>query len=366
MGPGPSNVNPRVLKAMTAPLLGHLDPEFLKLMDDVKEMLRLVFQTNNPITFPVSGTGSAGIETAMVNILETGDTAVVGVNGYFGDRMAQIAERCGANVYRIETEWGQPLDPDKVKAELGKHKDIKIVAMVHAETSTGVLSPVPDIAKIAHEHNALMIVDAVTSLGGVEVNVDNWGIDVSYSGSQKCLGCPPGLAPLTLGPKAHEVLLSRNTPVQSWYLDVSLLENYWSSTRAYHHTAPISMIYGLREGLRVVLEEGLEPRYQRHTRNARELREGLKSLGIELFAQESAQLDTLISAWVPDGINDATLRKALLNDHNIEIGGGLGPFSGRIWRIGLMGENSNSTAVLTFLSALESVLSKEGYKGTKN
>jgi len=366
MGPGPSNVNPRVLKAMTAPLLGHLDPEFLKLMDDIKEMLRLVFQTNNPITFPVSGTGSAGIETAMVNILEAGDTAVVGVNGYFGDRMAQIAERCRANVYRIETEWGQPLDPDKVKAELGKHKNIKLVAMVHAETSTGVLSPVPDIAKITHEHDALMIVDAVTSLGGVEINVDDWGIDVSYSGSQKCLGCPPGLAPLTLGPKAHEVLLSRNTPVQSWYLDVSLLENYWSSTRAYHHTAPISMIYGLREGLRVVLEEGLEARYQRHTRNAKTLREGLKSLGIELFAQESAQLDTLISAWVPNGMNDATLRKALLNDHNIEIGGGLGQFSGKIWRIGLMGENSNSTAVLTFLSALESVLSKEGYKVPRN
>ena len=362
LGPGPSNVNPRVLKAMGAPLLGHLDPDFLRVMDDVREMLRLVFQTGNTITFPVSGTGSAGIETAMVNVLEAGDTAVVGVNGYFGDRMAQIAERCGATVHRVETEWGHPLDPAAVRAELAKHPKVKAVGMIHAETSTGVLSPVAEIAEITHAHDALLIVDTVTSLGGIEVAVDEWGVDICYSGTQKCLGCPPGLAPVTMSPKAEEVLTTRKTPVQSWYLDLSLLRSYWSNTRAYHHTAPISMIYGLREGLRVVLEEGLEARYQRHARNALGLRAGLEALGLRLFAREDARLNTLTSVRIPEGISDTNVRGTLLREHGIEIGGGLGPVAGKAWRIGLMGENSKPAAVLTLLSALEKILPQEGYE----
>ena len=362
LGPGPSNVNPRVLQAMGAPLLGHLDADFLRVMDDVREMLRLVFQTDNGITLPVSGTGSAGMEAALVNVLEPGDTAVVGVNGYFGDRLAQIAERCGATVHRVETPWGHPLDPMAMEAELDKHSKVKAVAMVHAETSTGVLNPVAKVADAAHAHGALIIVDTVTSLGGVEVAVDEWGIDICYSGTQKCLGCPPGLAPITLGPQAEAVLGNRQTPVQSWYLDMTLLRKYWGENRAYHHTAPISMIYGLREGLRVVLEEGLEARFQRHARNAAALRAGLEALGLRLFAQEGYRLPTLTTVYVPDGVNDARVRSTLLRQYSIEIGGGLGPVAGKVWRIGLMGENSRPSSVLTFLSALEDVLPEEGYE----
>ena len=362
MGPGPSNVAPRVLQAMSASLLGHLDPDFLHVMDDVKEMLRLVFQTANGITLPISGTGTAGMEAALVNILEPGDTIVVGVNGYFGDRLAQIAARCGATVHRVEAEWGHPLDPQAVEAELKKHPKVKAVAMVHAETSTGVESPVADIADIAHAQDALTIVDAVTSLGGLAVSVDQRGIDVCYSGTQKCLSCPPGLAPITLAPPAEEVLSNRRTLVQSWYLDMTLLRTYWSENRAYHHTAPVSMIYGLREGLRLVLEEGLEARFQRHARNAAALRAGLEGLGLRLLAQEGYRLPTLTSVRIPEGVNDTAVRSALLRQYNIEIGGGLGPLAGKIWRIGLMGENSTPSSVLTLLSALEDVLPKEGYE----
>ena len=362
LGPGPSNVNPRVLQAMSVPILGHLDPDFLRAMDDVREMLRLVFQTANGITLPVSGTGSAGMETAMVNVLEPGDTIVVGINGYFSERMAQIASRCGATALRVETEWGHPLDPAAIRAELARHAQVKAVAVVHAETSTGVLSPIADIAEVAHSHDALLIADTVTSLGGVRVAVDEWGIDVCYSGTQKCLGCPPGLAPVTLGPRAEATLMARETPVQSWYLDLSLLRTYWSETRAYHHTAPITMIYGLREGLRVVLEEGLEARFQRHARNAAALHDGLEALGLELFAQKDARLNTLTSIRIPEGVNDANVRRRLLTEYNIEIGGGLGPVAGKIWRIGLMGENSRPSAVLSLLSALEELLSQEGYE----
>ncbi len=362
LGPGPSNVNPRVFQAMGAPLLGHLDPDFLRVMEDVKEMLRLVFQTANGITFPLSGTGSAGIEAAMVNMLEPGDTIVVGVNGYFGDRMAQIASRCGATPVRVETEWGHPVDPDALESELAKHPKVKAVGVIHAETSTGVLSPVAELADIAHAHDALLIVDAVTSLGGVKLAVDEWGIDVCYSGTQKCLGCPPGLAPITLGRTGEALLSDRKTPIQSWYLDLSLLKQYWSERRAYHHTAPISMIYGLREGLRVVLEEGLEARFQRHARAATALGAGLEALGLELFAQRDARLDTLTAVRIPDGVTDANVRRKLLVEYGIEIGGGLGPVAGKLWRIGLMGENAKASPVLTLLSALEEILPQEGYE----
>ncbi|MBI2171643.1 MAG: alanine--glyoxylate aminotransferase family protein [Chloroflexi bacterium] len=362
MGAGPSNVNPRVLRAMSAPLLGHLDPDFIGVMDDVKSMLRLVFQTNNNLTIPISGTGTAGMEAALVNVLEPGDTLVTAVNGYFGGRLSDIGARCGARVHQIDTPWGEPVDPAAVESELRKHPKVKAVAMVHAETSTGVLSPVEEIARIAHRHNALLILDTVTSLGGVEVAVDRWDVDVCYSGTQKCLGCPPGLAPITLSPRAEEALNHRKTPVQSWYFDLSLLSSYWGDNRAYHHTAPISMIFGLREGLRVVLEEGLQKRFQRHQGNAAALRAGLLALGLELFAKDGCRLPSLTSVHVPSGVTDARVRTALLRTYNIEIGGGLGPVAGKVWRIGLMGENSYPSSLFTLLSALETILTGEGYE----
>ncbi|MBI4310779.1 MAG: alanine--glyoxylate aminotransferase family protein [Chloroflexi bacterium] len=362
MGAGPSNVNPRVLRAMSTPLLGHLDPDFIGVMDDVKEMLRLVFQTTNNLTIPISGTGTAGMEAALVNVLEPGDTLVAAVNGYFGVRLADIGARCGVKVAQVDTPWGEPVDPAALEAEMRKHPRVKAVCLVHAETSTGVLNPVEAVAEIAHRHDALFILDTVTSLGGVEVAVDKWGVDVCYGGTQKCLGCPPGLAPITLGPKAEYVLRHRKTPVQSWYFDLSLLSSYWGENRAYHHTAPISMIFGLREGLRVVLEEGLEHRYQRHACNAAALRAGLEALGLELFAKDGYRLPCLTSVRVPNGITDGKVRTALLRRYNTEIGGGLGPVAGKIWRIGLMGENSYPTNVFHLLSALETILQEEGYE----
>lgn len=361
MGPGPSNAHPRVLQAMAAPLLGHLDPDFLQVMDDVQEMLRRVFQTGNGLCIPISGTGTAGMEAALVNVLEPGDTLVIGVNGFFGERLALIAARCGAQVARVEFEWGRPVEPEPLKQELRKHRNVKAVAVVHAETSTGVLTPLPELASVAHEHDALLIVDAVTSLGGVDLRIDEWDIDVCYSGTQKGLACPPGLAPITLSERGERVLKSRKHPVQSFYLDLTQLTKYWSQ-QGYHHTAPISMLYALREGLRLVLEEGLENRFRRHIHNAAALRAGLGGLGLTLFAQEQYRLPTLTTVCVPDGINDADVRRQLLQEFAIEIGGGLGPQAGRIWRIGLMGENARPDRVLYFLSALEQVLARLGYE----
>lgn len=362
MGAGPSNVNPRVLRAMIEPLLGHLDPDFVGVMDDVKAMLGLVFQTQNTITVPISGTGSAGMEASLVNTLEPGDTIVVAINGYFGARLADIAERCNAQVIRVMFEWGSPIDPNVLETELKTLGRVKAVAFVHAETSTGVVNPAQDIAAIANNNGALVIMDAVTSLGGIEVPIDKWGIDVCYSGSQKCLGCPPGLSPITMSPRAEEILMSRKTPVQSWYLDLSLLRSYWGNNRVYHHTAPISMIYALREGLRVVLEEGLEERFQRHQRSAQVLHAGLTALGLDLFAHEDHRLPCLTSVNIPIGIEDSIVRRTLLTEHNIEIGGGLGPVAGKVWRIGLMGENAYIPKVLTLLSALEHALQQQGYE----
>ena len=366
MGPGPSNVHPRVLQAMAAPILGHLDPAFLRGMDDVMEMLRLVFGTSNKLTLPISATGTAGMEAAFCNVVEPGDTVVIAINGYFGNRMADIASRSGADVHTVEFPWGKPIGPDlsALEEEMGKHSKVKALGVIHAETSTGVLSPLPEIADLAHRYDALFIADAVTSLGGEEVSSDRWSIDICYSATQKCLGAPPGLSPITLSPRALEVLNERKTKVQSFYLNLADLETYWSEnqSRVYHHTAPISMIYALREALRMAMEEGIEERIRRHARNAAALRGGLEALGLELFADSGYRLSPLTTAMVPVGVNEAQVRRKLLVDYSIEIGGGLGEIAGRVWRIGLMGESSRESNVLTFLSALERVLQEEGYE----
>jgi alanine-glyoxylate transaminase/serine-glyoxylate transaminase/serine-pyruvate transaminase len=355
MGPGPSNVAPSVLRAMSQPLVGHLDPAFIQLMEEVKAMLRIVFQTKNDVTFPVSGTGSAGMEFCFANLIEPGDEVLVGVNGVFGGRMADVAERCGARVTKVEAEWGKIIEPQAIAAAL-KNVRPKIVAIVHAETSTGALTPVEEISRLAHEAGALFLLDTVTSLAGCPVRVDDWGVDAVYSGTQKCLSCPPGLSPVSFSARAMNVATHRKRKVQSWYLDVNLLASYWGQDRAYHHTAPISMNYALHEALRLVSEEGLENRWKRHEQNHLALRRGLAEMGIELSAQEGHQLWQLNAVRVPEGVDEAAVRKKLLSDFNIEIGAGLGPLKGKIWRVGLMGETSRPENVQTFLSALKAVL----------
>ena len=364
MGPGPSGVNHRVLQAMAAPLLGHLDPVFLGVMRDVREMLLRVFHTSNDLTLAVPGTGSAAMEAAFCNTIEAGDHAVIAVNGYFGSRMADIAARCGAQVHTVDFPWGTPVGPDLtvLEDEVKRHPQVKVVGMVHAETSTGVLSPIKAVADLAHRHGALLIADAVTSLAGEELDVDGWDIDVCYSGTQKCLGGPPGLSPITLGHRAAQALSGRKAPVQSFYLDLGLLQTYWSDTPAYHHTAPISLVYALREGLRLVMEEGLEARVHRHAVNAEALRTGLQALGFELFAQPGYRLNPLTTLRVPDGVDEAAVRRTLLVDHGIEIGGGLGETAGKVWRVGLMGDSSKAENVLAFLSALERILGAGEYE----
>jgi len=365
MGPGPSSVHPRVLQAMTSPILGHLDPDFLRVMDDVIEMLRLVLQTSNKLTLPLSGTGTAGMEAAFCNMVEPGDTVVIAINGFFGNRMADIASRCGAEAHTVESPWGKPIGPDlsALEEELKKHRRVKVLGVVHGETSTGVLNPLPEIANLAHRYDALLIADAVTSLGGEEVAVDRWDVDVCFSATQKCLGAPPGLAPISLGPRAARALRERQSVVQSFYLNLVDLESYWSAEkRVYHHTAPISMIYALREALRMTIEEGLEARIQRHARNASALRAGLEAIGLELFADPGHRLNPLTTVVVPQGVSDARVRRRLLLDYGIEIGGGLGEIAGRVWRIGLMGDSSRESNVLAFLSALERILPEEGFE----
>ncbi len=359
LGPGPSNVDPRVLRAMSAPLLGHLDPEFVKIMDESKRLLQYTFQTENYLTLPVSATGSAGMEAALCNMIEPGDTALVCVSGVFGERMCDIVERCQGKLLRVDAEWGHVVQPEEVEAVL-KQNQVKVVAIVHAETSTGAHQPLGDIGRLAHEHDALFLVDTVTSLGGCPVKVDEWHLDVVYSGTQKCLSCPPGLAPITFGPRAVKALEARKTKVQSWYLDMTMVQRYWSQERFYHHTAPISMNYAFREALRLVHEEGLEARWERHQLNHRALLAGLQAMGIQPFAQEGHRLPSLNSVRIPEGVNDARVRSRLLLDFGIEIGGGLGKVKGQIWRIGLMGYNATRKTVLTFLSALEPILRSEG------
>lgn len=360
LGPGPSNVSPRVIRAMTLPLMGYLDPTFLKVMDEMTELLRQVFRTSNEFTLAVSGTGTSGMEAALVNMLEPGDTAVVGTHGLFGQRIADIASRCGARVITVSAEWGKTLDPLEIEKALKDAGQVKLLAVVHVETSTGVVQPLAPLAEIAHNNNALFLVDAVTSLGGVDLRVDEWGVDICYSATQKCVGSPPGLSPITLSPRAVEVLRQRQTPVQSFYLDLLQLERYWLTDRAYHHTASMSMIYALREALMIVMEEGLEVRYERHQRNADALKAGLAALGMQPLAQKGSQANPLTAALVPEGIDEARVRRNLLGEYGIEIGGGFGPLAGKIWRIGLMGESSQASHVLTLLHALETLLSREG------
>jgi len=362
LGPGPSMVSQRVLRAMSMPLVGHLDPAFLQIMDDTKRLLQLAFKTRNELTIPMSGTGSAGMETCLVNLLEPSDEAIVCINGVFGTRMADIVERCGAQLHKVESPWGRIIEPADVKAALGRCSKPKLLAIVHAETSTGVLQPLEEIGKMTQAAGALFVVDTVTSLGGHPVHVDDWGIDACYSGTQKCLSCPPGLSPVTFSSRAAEVLRQRKTKVQSWYLDLTMIEKYWGSDRVYHHTAPITMNYALNEALRMVEEEGLEKRWARHQKNHFALKAGLAAIGIGLASQENHQLWSLNSVQIPDGVDDAKLRGILLNELNIEIGGGLGPLKGKTWRIGLMGESSNAANVVLVLSALERVLPRCGYK----
>ena len=364
MGPGPSSVNSRVLQAMTAPILGHMDPHFISLMGDVVEMLRIMFQTNNPMTLPISGTGSAGVEAAFRNLVEPGDKVVIVVNGHFGNRAVDTATRTGADVHKLDLPWGEPIGPDLslVEEELKKLSKVKALCVVHGETSTGVLSPLPELANLAHRYDALLVVDAVTSLGGEEVAVDDWDVDVCYSCTQKCLGAPPGLAPITLGPRAVKVLRERKTPVESFYLNLVDLETYWGDLHRYHHTAPISMMYALREALRMAMEEGVQERVQRHARNAEALRTGLTALGLELFADPEYRLNPLTTVNVPEGVDPTVVRKKLLDNYNIEIAGGLGQIAAKVWRVGVMGESCKEQNVLLLLSALERILPEEGYE----
>jgi alanine-glyoxylate transaminase/serine-glyoxylate transaminase/serine-pyruvate transaminase len=362
MGPGPSNVNPRVLLAQALPTIGHLDPAFTRLMDETMELLRAVFSTRNSLTFPVSGTGSAGMEACFVNVLQPGDRVVVGVNGVFGERMCDVARRCGAEVTRVEAEWGSALDPEAVRRAAREVRP-KVVAFVHAETSTGVLQPVAGLAAAAREVDALLLMDCVTSLGGgAAVRIDEWGVDLAYSGTQKCLSCPPGLAPVTFGERALAALDARTAPVQSWYLDLSMIRRYWTGERLYHHTAPVNMLYGLRESLRLIAEEGLERRVERHRRHAEALWAGLEAMGMRLFVPREIRLPSLTTVWIPEGAEDLPVRQALLQEANLEVGGGLGAGKGKMWRIGLMGETSTPANVLSLLSWLERILMRRGVK----
>lgn len=359
MGPGPSDIPPRVLAAMAAPTVGHLDPYFLQVMDEVQSMLRQVFCTSNEMTMAISGTGSAGMEACVVNLIEPGDRMIACCNGVFGGRMADVAGRAGAEVTTLERPFGEVFSAEEI-AEAVDRAQPKVVGIVHAETSTGACQPLEEISRIVHDAGALLLVDCVTSLGGRPVEIDQWGIDAAYSGSQKCLGCPPGLAPVTFGPRALEVMDQRKAKVSSWYLDVSMLRNYWGADRAYHHTAPINANYGLHEALRIVLEEGLEARFARHEKNHNALRAGLEAIGISYSVAEGIRLPMLNSVLIPDGADDAATRARLLNEFGIEIGGGLGPMKGKTWRIGLMGETSQSSNVLLFLAALERCLLDQG------
>ena len=359
MGPGPSDVPARVLQAMSAPCIGHLDPYFLAVMDETQQLLRFLFQTENALTIPVSGTGSAGMETCFVNLLEPADEAVVCVNGVFGARMADVVERLGGKLVRVDDEWGRAVDPAAVRKAVTGRKP-KIVAVVHAETSTGACTPLEDLASIAHDAGALFLVDTVTSLGGLEVAVDRLGIDAVYSGTQKCLSCPPGLAPISFSDAAMKVLAGRKTKVPNWYLDMCLVRNYWGAERKYHHTAPVNMIYALREALRIIAEEGLEARFARHRLHHRALVAGVEAMGLSMLVPEAERLPMLNAVRIPEGADDKRVRAALLQGFGVEIGGGLGDLAGKVWRVGLMGHSASRRNVSLFLAALETILRGEG------
>ena len=362
LGPGPSHVHPRVLHALSAPLIGHLDPAFLGLMNEVQSLLRGPFQTDNRFTIAISGTGSAGMEASIVNVVEPGDAVIVGINGVFGTRLAAMVERCGGKAIPVEAPWGETIDPSQVEQALRRSGPVKAIALVHAETSTGVWQPLDAIAALARQHDALLIVDAVTSLGGLPIDVDRVGIDVCYSATQKCVSCPPGLAPFTMSERALLVVKNRRVPCQSWYLDMGLVADYWAEgNRAYHHTAPISMFYALREALRLVEEEGLSARFARHRVNSGALMAGLNELGLTPLARAGQRLPMLNCVKVPPHIPEAEVRANLLTRYGIEIGGGLGPLKGKVWRIGLMGESSTESHVLTLLNALEELFVRGGW-----
>ena len=365
LGPGPSLVHPRVLQAMATPLLGHLDPVFLGVMNDIQILLRRTFATANRFTIAISGTGSAGMEAAVVNLVEPGDAVVVGINGVFGTRLATLVERCGGKAIRVEAPWGRIIEPEAIASALQRSGPVKAVALVHAETSTGVWQPIEPVGRLCRDYNALFIVDTVTSLGGAPVEVDRWGIDACYSATQKCLSCPPGLAPFTLSDRALAAITHRRTPCQSWYLDMALIADYWAEqTRAYHHTAPISMLYALREALRLVEEEGLAARFARHRLNSDALIAGLMALGFDPLPLPDQRLPMLACVSLPAQIDEAAVRARLLKTYGIEIGGGLGPLNGKVWRIGLMGESSTEANVLTLLNALEELGIQFGWVST--
>ena len=362
MGPGPSDVHPRVLEALSRPTIGHLDPAFIRMMDELKELLQYAFQTRNAMTLPVSAPGSAGMETCFVNLVEPGDKVVVCQNGVFGGRMKENVERCGGIAVMVEDSWGDAIDINKLEDILKAHDDTRIVAMVHAETSTGAQSDVATLVKLAHQHDCLTIVDTVTSLGGTPVKVDEWGIDAIYSGSQKCLSCTPGIAPVSFNERALEKVRDRQTKVQSWFMDLNLVMGYWGegAKRAYHHTAPINALYALHEALLILKEEGLEEAWARHRKNHLALRAGLEAMGLSFIVKEPDRLPQLNAVTIPAGVDDASVRSRLLNEYNLEIGAGLGALAGKVWRIGLMGHASRAENILLCVGALESVLGDMG------
>jgi len=362
MGPGPSDVNPRVLEAMSRPTIGHLDPAFVMMMEETKELLQYAFQTENKLTMPVSAPGSAGMEMCFVNLVEPGETVIVCQNGVFGMRMKENVERCGATPVMIEEDWGKPVSPARLEETLQAHPEASVVAFVHAETSTGAISDAETLVKLAHQYDCLAIVDAVTSLAGSPLKVDEWEIDAIYSGSQKCVSCTPGISPVSFSERAIHKIQNRKTKVQSWFLDLNLVMGYWGSNaqRSYHHTAPINSLYGFHEALVILQEEGLEKSWTRHAHNHAALKAGVEAMGLSFFVDEAYRLPQLNAVTIPEGVDEAALRSTLLNSYNLEIGAGLGPMAGKIWRIGLMGFASNETNVLNCLGALEAVLSDMG------
>ncbi|WP_090203291.1 pyridoxal-phosphate-dependent aminotransferase family protein [Ectothiorhodospira magna] len=358
MGPGPSDINPRVLAAMSRPIIGHLDPAFVGMMDQMKDLLQYAFQTCNALTLPVSAPGSAGMETCFVNLVEPGDTVVVCINGVFGMRMKENVERCGGTPVVVECDWGRPVDPQQLEDTLKAHPEARLVAFVHAETSTGACSDVKTLTQVAHAHDCLVIVDTVTGLGGCELRVDDWGVDAIYSGTQKCLSCTPGLAPVSFSEAAVARIKARKHPVQSWFMDLNLVMGYWgpNAKRAYHHTAPINALYALHEALVLLQEEGLENAWARHRHHHEALKAGLEAMGLNLLVDEAHRLPQLNAVKVPDGVDEARVRGLLLERYGLEIGAGLGPLAGKIWRIGLMGFGCNRKNVQLCLHALEAVL----------
>lgn len=355
LGPGPSNAHPRVLSAMAMKQVGHLDPTFINLMNEVQELLRYTWQTDNKLTIPVSGTGSAAMEASLANSVEQGDVVLVAINGYFGLRLVDMAGRYGGDVRSISKPWGEVFSLDELQAAMEEHRP-KILALVHAETSTGARQPLEGVADLCAKYGSYLLIDSVTSIGGVPLYLDQWGVDIAYAGSQKCLSCPPGIAPLTLNDRAVEMVMNRKTQVANWYLDMTLVGKYWGSARTYHHTAPITMNYGFREALRLVAEEGLAERWQRHQANAELFWDGLAEMGLSCHVERAYRLPSLTTVKIPAGVDGKAVSKQLMADYNIELAGGLGELAGKVWRVGLMGYNSRAENVLLLLAALRRAL----------